>query len=174
VIDAYVRAATSAERDASPLQQTGDVTLHRVRVLDAAGDPVDSLRRDRPFRIEVRFTVNQRVPGLDMSALLFTASGMRLVDEAWSDTEGSRPDRPGTYTVRISVPPVLNIGEYRVGFWAGTAYETLLWEPGAASFRLEGSDRGRPERAVALFLPWQVVEEREPRPAAAADSGTAH
>src|SRR5215207_6678816 len=174
VIDAYVRAATSAERDASPLQQTGDVTLHRVRVLDAAGDPVDSLRRDRPFRIEVRFTVNQRVPGLDMSALLFTASGTRLVDEAWSDTEGSRPDRPGTYTVQIAVPPVLNIGEYRVGFWAGTAYETLLWEPGAASFRLEGSARGRPERAVALFLPWQVVDEPESRSAAEVDSGTAH
>jgi hypothetical protein len=69
---------------------------------------------------------------------------------------------------------VLNVGEYRVGFWAGTAYETLLWEPGATSFRLEGSARGRPERAVALFLPWRVIEEPESRPAVEVDSGTAH
>src|SRR5918994_1890450 len=109
VIDADVRAATSPDREVTPLVQTGDVTLHGVRVLDGAGDPVGSLRRDRPFRVKVRFTINQRVPGLDMSMLLFTASGTRLVDEAWSDTEGSRPDRPGTYTVQVAVPPVLNV-----------------------------------------------------------------
>jgi ABC-2 type transport system ATP-binding protein/lipopolysaccharide transport system ATP-binding protein len=73
--------------------------------------------------------------------------------------------------VHVTIPPVLNVGEYRVGFWAGTAYETLVWEPGAASFRLEGSARGRPERAVALFLPWQVVDEQTALPAAEADSG---
>jgi ABC-type polysaccharide/polyol phosphate transport system ATPase subunit len=174
VIDAYVRAATSPGRDASPLVQSGEVSLHGVRLIDDAGHPSESLRRDRPFSIEVRYTIHHRVPGLDLSTLIFTASGTRLVDEAWSDTEGSRPDRPGTYTVRISVPPVLNVGEYRVGFWAGTAYETLLWEPGATSFRLEGSARGRPERAVALFLPWRVVEEPESRPAVEVDSGTAH
>ena len=172
VIDSYVRAATSPDREAAPLVHTGEVTLHGVRLLDDGGHPAATIRRDRPFRIEVRFTIHQRVPGLDMSALVFTASGTRLVDEAWSDTQGSRPDRPGTYTVQIAVPPVLNVGDYRVGFWAGTAYETLLWEPGAASFRLEGSARGRPERVVALFLPWQVVEEQPPRPAVEADSGS--
>jgi ABC-type polysaccharide/polyol phosphate transport system ATPase subunit len=171
VVDAYVRAATSPEHADSPLVHSADVSLHGVRVIDDAGHPAGSLRRDRPFRIEVRYTINHRVPGLDMSTLIFTASGTRLVDEAWSDTEGSRPDRPGTYTVQISVPPMLNVGEYRVGFWAGTAYETLLWEPGATSFHLEGSARGRPERAVALFLPWRVVEGPGSRPAVDADSG---
>jgi ABC-type polysaccharide/polyol phosphate transport system ATPase subunit len=159
VIDAYVAEATSNDRMSSPLMHTGDVTLDRVRLVDEDGAPTSSLRRDRSFQIEVTYTVNERVPGLDMSALIFNASGMRVLDEAWSDTEGSRPDRPGTYTVRISVPPLLNVGEYRVGFWAGTAYETLLWQPAATTFRLEGSSRGRPERAVALFLRWHVVEE---------------
>jgi ABC-2 type transport system ATP-binding protein/lipopolysaccharide transport system ATP-binding protein len=172
VIDAYVRASTSPDRGATPLLATGDVTLHGVRLIDDAGQPAECLRRDRPFTIELRYTINQRVPGLDMSALIFTAAGTRLVDEAWSDTEVSRPDRPGAYTVHIAVPAVLNVGQYRVGFWAGTAYETLLWEPGAAAFRLEGSARGRPERAVALSLPWRVVEQRQPRPSVEADSGT--
>jgi hypothetical protein len=67
--------------------------------------------------------------------------------------------------VHVSVPPVLNVGDYRVGIWAGAAYEMLLFEPAAASFRLEGSTKERPERAVALFLPWEVVDD-QPRNAA--------
>jgi ABC-2 type transport system ATP-binding protein/lipopolysaccharide transport system ATP-binding protein len=149
---------------------TGDVTLDGVRLVDETGETARSLRRDRPFGIEVTYTINERVPALDMSALVFNASGMRVLDEAWSDTEGSRPDRPGTYTVHISVPPVLNVGEYRVGIWAGTAYETILFQPAAATFRLEGSSKGRPERAVALFLRWDVIEEEARGSAVEADS----
>ena len=106
VVDAYVQAATTQDQGVSPLMHTGDVTLDGVRLVDETGETAHSLRRDRPFGIEVTYTINERVPALDMSALVFNASGMRVLDEAWSDTEGSRPDRPGTYTVRISVPPV--------------------------------------------------------------------
>src|SRR5919106_223041 len=156
VVDAYVQAAITQDLAVSPLMHTGDVTLDGVRLVDETGETTRALRRDRPFGIEVTYTINERVHALDMSALVFNASGMRVLDEAWSDTEGSRPDRPGTYTVHISVPPVLNVGEYRVGIWAGTAYETILFQPAAATFRLEGSSKGRPERAVALFLRWDV------------------
>jgi ABC-2 type transport system ATP-binding protein/lipopolysaccharide transport system ATP-binding protein len=171
VVDAYVAAATSQDQGASPLMHTGDVTLDEVRLLDESSHPTRSLRRDRSFAIEVTYTINQRVPALDMSVLIFNASGMRVLDEAWSDTEGDRPDRPGTYTVRISVPPLLNVGEYRIGIWAGTAYETLLFSPAAFTFRLEGSTRGRPERAVALFLRWDVTDEQVKRPPEDAQSG---
>jgi ABC-2 type transport system ATP-binding protein/lipopolysaccharide transport system ATP-binding protein len=171
VVDAYVQAAITQDLAVSPLMHTGDVTLDGVRLVDETGETTRALRRDRPFGIEVTYTINERVPALDMSALVFNASGMRVLDEAWSDTEGSRPDRPGTYTVHISVPPVLNVGEYRVGIWAGTAYETILFQPAAATFRLEGSSKGRPERAVALFLRWDVMEE-EARSPAGTDSGS--
>jgi ABC-2 type transport system ATP-binding protein/lipopolysaccharide transport system ATP-binding protein len=107
-----------------------------------------------------------------MSALVFNASGLRVLDEAWSDTEGRRPDRPGTYTVRISVPPVLNVGAYTIGIWVGTRYDTLLFEPAAATFRLEGSTKGRPERAIELHLPWQLIDEQTTSPAiGGAESG---
>jgi ABC-type polysaccharide/polyol phosphate transport system ATPase subunit len=172
VVDAYVQAATTQDQGVSPLMHTGDVTLDGVRLVDETGETAHSLRRDRPFGIEVTYTINERVPALDMSALVFNASGMRVLDEAWSDTEGSRPDQPGTYTVHISVPPVLNVGEYRVGIWAGTAYETILFQPAAATFRLEGSSKGRPERAVALFLRWDVMEEEARSSAVEADSGS--
>jgi ABC-type polysaccharide/polyol phosphate transport system ATPase subunit len=101
VVDAYVQAATTQDQGVSPLMHTGDVTLDGVRLVDETGETAPSLRRDRPFGIEVTYTINERVPALDMSALVFNASGMRVLDEAWSDTEGRRPDRPGTYTVHI-------------------------------------------------------------------------
>jgi hypothetical protein len=72
--------------------------------------------------------------------------------------------------VRISVPPVLNVGDYRVGIWAGAAYEMVLFHPAAATFRLEGSNRERPERAVALFLPWEIIDEQVPGLTVDADS----
>jgi len=172
VVDAYVEAATSQDQGGAPLMHTGDVILDGVRVLDESGRPARSLRRDRSFAIEVTYTINERVPALDMSVLIFNASGMRIMDEAWSDTEGSRPDRPGTYTVRISVPPVLNVGEYRIGIWVGTRYDTLLFEPAAATLRLEGSTKGRPERAIELYLPWQLVDQHARSPAMEADSGS--
>jgi ABC-type polysaccharide/polyol phosphate transport system ATPase subunit len=170
VIDAYVATATSQDRGAAPLMHTGDVSLDRVRLVDESGEATHSLRRGRPFSIEVTFTIKERVPGLDMSALVFNASGVRVLDEAWSDTEGSRPDEPGTYTVRISVPPVLNVGDHRVGIWAGAAYEMVLFHPAAATFRIEGSNRDRPERAVALFLPWELIDEQAPGSTVDADS----
>jgi ABC-type polysaccharide/polyol phosphate transport system ATPase subunit len=170
VIDAYVAEATSPGDGASPLMHTGDVILDAVRLVDESGDITRSLRRDRAFYIEVTYTIKERVPGLDMSALVFNAAGVRVLDEAWSDTEASRPDRPGTYTVRISVPPVLNVGDYRVGIWAGAAYEMVLFHPAAATFRLEGSNRERPERAVALFLPWEIIDEQAPGLTVDADS----
>ena len=160
VVDAYVAAAMSKDHGASPLMHTGDVTLDSVQLVDERGVTTRSLRRDRSFSIEVTYTINERVPGLDMSALVFNAAGMRIMDEAWSDTEGSRPERPGTYTVRILVPPVLNVGDYRVGIWIGTRYDTVLLEPAAATFRLEGSTKGRPERAIELYLPWQLIDEQ--------------
>jgi len=171
VVDAYVATATSEDRGSSPLVHSEDVTLHGVRLVDESGQTTRSLRRDRSFSIEVRYTIHEKVPALDMSVLVFNSAGTRVLDEAWSDTNGSRPDRPGTYTVRVSVPPALNVGDYRVGIWAGTAYEMLLFEPAAASFRLEGSTKGRPERAVALFLPWQVVDEQARSSAVDADTG---
>jgi hypothetical protein len=68
------------------------------------------------------------------------------------------PLRRGTFDLRISIPPVLNVGEYSVGIWFGSNTHVVLDERGATSFRLNGSDRDRPDRAVALDLPTTVEE----------------
>jgi hypothetical protein len=46
----------------------------------------------------------------------------------------------------------------------------VLFHPAAATFRLEGSSRERPERAVALFLPWEIIDEQAPSSTVEVDS----
>jgi ABC-type polysaccharide/polyol phosphate transport system ATPase subunit len=139
---------------------TGDnvnpVALRALTILDAIGRPVDVLRRDQPFTIEVRFSVRTSVPGLDLSAPITNMHGVEVLCEGWGDTAAVRPGDPGTYVARLKVPPVLNVGEYVVGVWIGTRYDTFLEEAAAARIRLEGDVKGRPRRLVDLQLPWDV------------------
>ena len=161
VIDSYVTTALSTDGAGTPMQDDGSVSLRRVQTCDTEGRPAPVLRRDRPFSIDVTFALEQKVPGLDLAVYVVNAAGVRVFDEAWSDTQRLRPDRAGTYTVRLAVPPVLNAGEYQIGVWAGSAYETLLLQPVASAFRLEGSLKGRPKRAVELLLDWELIGEEQ-------------
>jgi ABC-2 type transport system ATP-binding protein/lipopolysaccharide transport system ATP-binding protein len=61
---------------------------------------------------------------------------------------------PGEYEVNAVIPACLNIGDYVVGVWLGTSYETFLDDPAVATLRLEGSTSDRPERLVELPLKW--------------------
>jgi hypothetical protein len=53
---------------------------------------------------------------------------------------------------------VLAVGDYAVGVWMGTAYDTFAQHEDVLRFRLEGSTLGRPRRVVQLGLPWDVRE----------------
>jgi ABC-2 type transport system ATP-binding protein/lipopolysaccharide transport system ATP-binding protein len=144
------------------------VALRSVRVVDAAHDGSAVLRRDRPLVLEVRFRVRNRVRGLDLAAYVVNGRGSEVINEAWSDTASERTSEPGDYLARLEIPPVLNVGAYTVGIWIGAAYETLLQEPAAARFRLQGEVKDRPKRALVLRLPWTVLrlegEADGPRP----------
>lgn len=159
VLDAYLPSTLAAEGTLSTGAGEGPITLESVTVTD--GTRRGALRRDRAFSIDVRLFVRNRVPGLDVAVYVVNSSGVRIFDEAWSDQEEQRPDEPGRYTLTLSVPPVLNVGQYRVGVWIGSAYETVINEAGAATFQLEGSPKGRPDRVVELLLPWSVSCEDE-------------
>jgi hypothetical protein len=52
------------------------------------------------------------------------------------------------------IPPVLNVGDYTIGVWIGTTYETIVDESATAGVRLEGSVKERPYRLVELRIPW--------------------
>jgi ABC-2 type transport system ATP-binding protein/lipopolysaccharide transport system ATP-binding protein len=158
VVDAYLAAQLrSAEAEQARLdEQEGPVALRSVRVLDAAGRPATVIRRDRPFTVEVGFLVRTPVPGLDVGVHLYNLRGVEVLSEAWGDAVPDRQSEPGSYVARLEVPPLLNVGDYVVGVWIGTRYDTFVQETTLYRFRLEGDVRGRPRRIVSLGLPWEV------------------
>jgi ABC-type polysaccharide/polyol phosphate transport system ATPase subunit len=162
VVERYLQTQISQTARSSALEQPdAPVILHGVTVSSTSGIPATVFRRDQAFTIQVRFAIQAPVPGLDLSAYLINSRGMEILNEAWSDTDGERNQGVGEYTARLQVPPVLSVGDYTVGVWFGTKYETLLHEVTAQRFRLEGSVQGRPKRVVDLGLSWQVDQTAE-------------
>lgn len=157
VLDAYITAGLLPDSRRTFADRPGEtVALSSVALLDARGQPSGLLRRDEPFTIEVRFVVREHVPGLDLSVVVQTLPGLRVLDEAWSDSAPPHRGEPGEYVATLRVPPVLAVGEYTLGLWIGSAYETLVWEADAGFFRLDGSTMERPDRLVHLSLSWAV------------------
>ena len=80
----------------------------------------------------------------------------------WRDPDGTLKSRSFAHKAdanrfAVKVEHEMNVGDYIVGVWFGTYYETLLDHPTAAAFRLEGNRDDRPKRAVVLQLPWTVT-----------------
>ena len=166
VVRAYLADGLAGER-AGRVLQAGPVTVHRVGVRSDVAPPGAPLMRDDPLTVEVELEVAEEVPGLDLAVYLSDARSVRILDEALSD-DGPGRLHQGRQRVRLSVPPMLNVGDFTVGLWIGTAHEELLDEPAAASFTLHGHDRGRPDRVLVAGLPFTVepVPPRAPsRPA---------
>lgn len=158
VVEAYLAAQVRRAVGGNLVEDPhGSIVLRSVTIIDHSGKPADLLRRDEPFTIEVRFSIRAPVPSLDLAAYVLNRRGVEVVNEAWSDAAARRPNDPGEYVARLQVPPLLNVGEYIVGVWFGTAYETFFQEPTARRFRLEGDVKDRPKRSVVLGVPWEVT-----------------
>ena len=119
------------------------------------------LRGDR-IRIEMEFEVAEDLPGLDVALLVTSSSGARVVDEMMSDRSSVRLS-PGRYRVALTVPALLNVGDYTAGVWFGTPYEDLFDLPMAAPFTVHGSDLERPDRVLVLDVPF-ALERLDPAP----------
>jgi ABC-type polysaccharide/polyol phosphate transport system ATPase subunit len=139
-----------------PVQPDAAAQLESVSVIDSLGNPSTLLRRDEPFTIELAFLVREALPGLDFSVVVKNLRGLRILDHAWSDHTPDPRGGPGRYLAKLSVPPVLHAGDYRLGVWIGTPYETLVWEDLPLTLRLEGSSDGRSERILNLPSAWDV------------------
>jgi ABC-type polysaccharide/polyol phosphate transport system ATPase subunit len=126
-----------------------------LRALGPSGEPGVLLQRDDPLVLEVRFTVREPLPTLNVAVSVENLRGVKVLDEAWFDSAPKDRGQPGEYVARVEVPPVLPAGEYSVSVWVGTAYETVAWEPDALGLRLEGGS-SRSDRLLELRLPWEV------------------
>jgi len=156
IIDAYLASGMERQGEVTFDQHRGVVRLSRLAVLNADGNPSAVLPRDQAFTIAVTFSIAEAIPGLDLSATVQSLRGVRMIDEAWSDTATESVVQPGTYVAYLTVPPVLNSGEYSVSLWIGSAYEDFVWEDAPLTFRLEGTTANRAERALQLALRWKV------------------
>ena len=157
VVQAYLASAAAAghARFDDGLG-SGPFVLHEVVVVDGDGRRIDHVLRDQAFAVELHFELRERVRGFDASVLVTTSRGVRLLDESWSDAVPEDPGAPGRYVARVTVPPMLNVGDHTIGVWFGTRYETFVYEPEVVRIGIDGSDADRPDRAVCLGLPWDV------------------
>jgi ABC-type polysaccharide/polyol phosphate transport system ATPase subunit len=156
----YLTSSLVSEHDGAALISGGPVTVHGMRVMPK-GRPVESaMLRDDTVTVEVDFELAEHVPDLDIALFLTNNRGVRVLDETLRDSGGPR-FTPGRYRARMEVPPILNVGDYSVGLWCGTASggRRFIHEPAVVAFPLNGSDRNRPARAVVLDLPITVTSQ---------------
>jgi ABC-2 type transport system ATP-binding protein/lipopolysaccharide transport system ATP-binding protein len=137
------------------LLRSGPVTVRDVHVLPADGRSESALFREDPFVIRVEFDLAEEVPGLDLTLFATTPTGVRVFDEALSD-HGTVQLGAGSYRAELTVPPVLNFGDFTVGLWMGTMHRDLIHEPALTTFTLVGTGHDRPERTLVLNAPFEI------------------
>ena len=157
VIAGYLASSVTRAAQAEFPERTDEpVSIRSAALLDAEGNPAVQLDRERPFTIEAHFVVREQVPGLDITVFVDSLRGARVLDEAWSESAPDERGDPGEYVARITVPPVLAVGDYAAGIWIGSAYETHVYEEDVLRFRLAGATKGRADRVLQLGLAWEV------------------
>ena len=155
IVREYLASGMSSTVSGWTSVNTGPLTVRDVRVMSADGVTGAAFMRDEPLRLQVEFDLAEAVPGLDVAFYVTTYSGIRIFDESLSD-EGPPRLEPGRSCVELEVPPVLNVGEYTLGLWIGTMTEDFVHEPAALTFTLSGNSEDRPDRLLALRLPFAV------------------
>ena len=157
VVDTYLSAGVERlDRQAFEVVADQPASLRSISLLNPAGTSTSVLRRDEPITIEVAISVTTRVPDLNLAVSVQTLRGVRVLDEALADHARAAIDAPGEYVARLTIPPLLNSGDYSVGVWLGTDLEAFAWVEQAVAIHLEGVAHGRADRVVQLDLPWEV------------------
>jgi ABC-2 type transport system ATP-binding protein/lipopolysaccharide transport system ATP-binding protein len=163
IIDAYLASGSrTADTATFPPRPDAPAHLESIAVLDPRGRPGSVFASHDPFTIELLLDVRDPRPTLDFSVILHDQRGLRILDHPRSDHISEPLERPGRYRARLTVPAFLPTGQYTVGVWIGTAYETMLEET-PLTIRLDGPPRRRPNRVLDLPLAWDVVAEQDGR-----------
>jgi ABC-2 type transport system ATP-binding protein/lipopolysaccharide transport system ATP-binding protein len=160
IIRDYLTASLRSQDAAGHLVETGVVTVHSLRVLPADEHGGSLLMRGDQIRLELEFDVTEDLPGLDLALIVTTRTGVRVLDEMLSDRLAGPLSR-GRYRVSLSVPALLNVGDYVAGLWFGTPHEDLLDLPLATPFTVHGTDLDRPQRILILASAF-VVDRLDP------------
>ena len=123
---------------------------------------VAALVRGEPLSFRLRFLVRRPVVGFDIAFSLVNAQGARVFYEVWSDERDGvgLSIEPGQYDAVLTLPPILPPGDYVLGLWIGTHYDTFL-EDDVLSFHVAPRPDDREEwtaraRVVQPPVTWTV------------------
>jgi ABC-type polysaccharide/polyol phosphate transport system ATPase subunit len=147
IVQRYVRGAVGAlaHADFEP-DPTSRVQVLHAAVTDDDGRPLHAPERGRPLTLAVRFAVREPLPLVDVALAVRDRRGITVVDEVWGADTGATlavEDVPAEFEARVTLPPLLPVGDFVLGVWIGSSYETFLEEE-ALRFRVWP---GRPRRA---------------------------
>jgi ABC-type polysaccharide/polyol phosphate transport system ATPase subunit len=164
VLDEYLRLSVAeTPRAEFSDDSTKHVQLRSVAVTNEDGEQLDAPRRHEPFAIQARFLVRERVPGLDIGLSLRNRQGVKVINQDWGVDTGRglvSTTLPAEYEAVLTIPPVLPAGEYMLGVWIGTRFDTFIHEH-ALTFRLwphpddNAAELDR-DRAVQPAVAWEM------------------
>ncbi|MEO8692366.1 MAG: ABC transporter ATP-binding protein [Acidimicrobiales bacterium] len=157
VIAEYTRtSAGPASMFSFELDPSAAAQITAVALVDAHGQPQAVLNTWSEAWIQIDVVVNDPVPGLDASGIVRTKGGVGLLHEGLSDSGQAGLFARGRHRWRCPVPPHFTPGEYVVGVWLGTAFETLQFDDNVLTFSIDGDDGGRPERLLRFGNCWDL------------------
>ena len=163
IVQRYVRGSVGMLAHASfDLDESRDAQLLEAAVTAEDGAPLPAPERGDPLRLAVRLAIREPRGALQIALSVRDRRGITVVDELWADGAAELPLRPvpAVLDVALQLPPLLPAGDYVLGVWLGSAYDTVLEEE-ALRFRIlpraddpaEATDR---DRVVQPQVTWTV------------------
>ena len=121
-LDATVQAVPRIEVAGQPNSPVSGLSL---TILDANGSTA-APRRGDPLTLSVDFATTERTIALDVGIYLLDEGGRQVLSENLTDEGRTLGGEAQEFGVQLVVPPVLASGDYTVGVWVGTEYESYF------------------------------------------------
>jgi ABC-type polysaccharide/polyol phosphate transport system ATPase subunit len=164
VVQRYVRGSVGdvprADFEPDPTQR---VQVLAAGVADENGRVLEHPERGQALTLRVRFVVREPLPVVAVGLSVQNQRGIRVLDEVWGeygDDVLAIDDPPREIDVALTVPPILPAGDYLLGVWIGSSYDSFL-EQEVLRFRVwpkaeDPADALERDRIVQPPARWQV------------------
>ena len=164
IVQRYVRGSVGdvPRADFTP-DPTQRVQVLAAEIADADGRPLDHPERGQPLTLRIRFVAREPLPVVSVGLSVQDQRGIRVLDEVWGE-HGSDAlaidDPPHEVEVALTLPPVLPAGDYLLGVWIGSSYDSFL-EQEVLRFRVwpraeDPADELDRDRVVQPLVRWDV------------------
>ena len=170
LVQRYVRGSVGdvPRADFTPVE-TQRVQVLAAEVADESGRPLDHPERGQPLTLRVRFVAREPLPVVSVALSLQDQRGIRVLDEVWGEHGGdvlAIEHAPQEVDVALVVPPILPAGDYLLGVWIGSSYDSFL-EQEVLRFRVwpkaeDPADALDRDRVVQPPVRWEV-RQADPR-----------